>query len=167
MSGLPYRDALETLLAVLDDAGVSAALFEHCEKTGGKRVAQNAGWLALGGGALDELVLAGGFVEDARVLESELSGMPVEVRLQGARADGVSTTVAVIGGRPSNVRRVAHDLSNPLTYLLIHLRRLRDIVPRLVADGERAKIEQLLAEALEGGERMVSILRDTVAASRR
>jgi signal transduction histidine kinase len=166
------NDALAaTLLAVLDDASLGVAIFEHDHAGGARRVAANRAWAALGGSALDAVVSSSGFVEEDRVLESRLEhdgrSSPLEIRLAGTRHGGVASTVALATqAQPQALRRVAHDLSNPLTYLLIHLRRLRETVPRLVPDAERARIEQLLVEALEGGERVVAILRDVMSGSR-
>jgi signal transduction histidine kinase len=165
-------EVLGALLAALDDASVGAAVFEHDTAGGGRRVVANRAWVALGGASLDRVALAGGFVEEPRVLDSRVEQdgrvTPVELRLVGTRRAGAPATVAVAQpAQPPALRRVAHDLSNPLTVLIIHLRRLRDTVPRLLAEGERPKVEQLLSEALEGGERVVEILRDLVAGPRR
>jgi signal transduction histidine kinase len=156
------------LMSVLEDVALGVAIFEHGERDGGaRRVAANRAWLVLGDATLDAIVVASGFVEEPRLIESQIEHegrvTPLELRLDGSRAGGAPRTVAVAAPvQPPALKRVAHDLSNPLTYLLIHLRRLRDTVPGLVPEAERPRIEQLLVEALEGGERVVAILRDLV-----
>jgi PAS domain S-box-containing protein len=56
---------------------------------------------------------------------------------------------------------VAHEVNNPLTYVLIHLRRLRALVPGLIGSpDDRTRVEQLFAEALDGGERVARIVRE-------
>jgi signal transduction histidine kinase len=161
---------LEILLSLLDDVGAGVAIFEHVSAET-RRMAANRAWAALGGDALDAVLLAGGFVAEERMLETRLDidgkATPIEIRAQGLSGGATRGTVAVaVQAQSPALRRVAHDLSNPLTYLIIHLRRLRETVPRLVPEAERPKIEQLLVEALEGGERVVTILRELVTSAR-
>jgi PAS domain S-box-containing protein len=62
---------------------------------------------------------------------------------------------------------VAHEINNPLTYVLLHLARLRQRLPGLVADpAERDEAARLLDEASEGGERVRVIVRDLLTFSR-
>jgi signal transduction histidine kinase len=161
----------DAMLRLLEQAGVAVAVFEHAA-SGDRRTGANREWAALGGRLLDAVVLGGGFVEEVRLIETSLEQggrvTPILIRTSGTLAGGLPTTVAVatLPAEPG-ARHLAHDLSNPLTYLLIHLRRLKDALPGLVPDGDRAAVERLLDEALDGGERVARIMRDLVSGSRR
>ncbi len=62
---------------------------------------------------------------------------------------------------------VAHEVNNPLTYVLVHLRRLRALVPTMITQPDsRARVDQLLSEALDGGERVARIVRDLLSFAR-
>jgi two-component system, NtrC family, sensor kinase len=62
---------------------------------------------------------------------------------------------------------VAHEVNNPLTYVLIHLRRLRGMLPEMIGSHrDRARVEQLLAEVEDGSERVARIVRDLLAFAR-
>jgi len=59
---------------------------------------------------------------------------------------------------------VAHEINNPLTYMLLHLTKLRRMLPSLLADdGTRAEVDRLLAQAVEGGDRVGGIVRDLLS----
>jgi len=59
---------------------------------------------------------------------------------------------------------VAHEINNPLTYMLLHLTKLRRMLPGLLPDdGVRAEVDRLLAQALEGGDRVGGIVRDLLS----
>jgi PAS domain S-box-containing protein len=63
---------------------------------------------------------------------------------------------------------VAHEIANPLSYTLLHLQRLRNQLPDLVADDERrAAITRIIDEALHGGDRVRTTVRDLLEFSRR
>jgi PAS domain S-box-containing protein len=62
---------------------------------------------------------------------------------------------------------VAHEINNPLTYVLLALRRLRLRIEELVPDGAaRAEALGLLDEAREGGDRVVEIVRELLQYAR-
>jgi PAS domain S-box-containing protein len=62
---------------------------------------------------------------------------------------------------------VAHEVNNPLTYVLVHLRRLRALLPAMIPQaGDRARVEQLVSEALDGSERVARIVRDLLSFAR-
>jgi len=76
------------------------------------------------------------------------------------RADRMAAVGALAAG-------VAHEISNPLTYLILHLERLRGELGGLIADpARRDEVDRLLDEALDGGERVRAILRDLLSFSR-
>ncbi len=61
---------------------------------------------------------------------------------------------------------VAHEINNPLTYVLLHLQRLQRVVPELLADSSQSTaISRMLSESLEGAERVRLIVRDLLAFS--
>jgi len=62
---------------------------------------------------------------------------------------------------------VAHEINNPLTYVLLQLERLRAVVVRAVPDAAlRAQILGLVADAVDGSERVAAIVRDLLWFSR-
>lgn len=62
---------------------------------------------------------------------------------------------------------VAHEINNPLTYLHLHLDRLRELVPGAVADAEvRRRLEDHLAAARDGAERVRTIVRELLSVAR-
>ena len=62
---------------------------------------------------------------------------------------------------------VAHEVNNPLTYLLLHLERLEELLPAAVADPAlRQRMTGLLASARDGGERVRTIVRDLLSVAR-
>ena len=59
---------------------------------------------------------------------------------------------------------VAHEINNPLTYTLLHLSKLRRMLPDLVPAGDaRSEVDRLLLQAIEGGDRVAGIVRDLLA----
>ncbi|HET6611512.1 MAG TPA: ATP-binding protein, partial [Kofleriaceae bacterium] len=62
---------------------------------------------------------------------------------------------------------VAHEVNNPLTYVLLNLRRLRRSLPGFIGTGaDRELCEQLLDEALDGSERVRLIVKDLLELGR-
>jgi PAS domain S-box-containing protein len=62
---------------------------------------------------------------------------------------------------------VAHEINNPLTYVVLHLEKLRISLTRLVpVQEDRKEAERLLSEALEGAERVRLIVKDLLALAR-
>jgi CheY-like chemotaxis protein len=62
---------------------------------------------------------------------------------------------------------VAHEINNPLTYLLLNLQRLRQSLDHIVPDpAQRARAAGLLDDALDGGERVRVVVRDLLAFAR-
>ena len=61
---------------------------------------------------------------------------------------------------------VAHEINNPLAYILLHLQRLQRTLPSLV-DGDRGEaLLRSVGEALDGAERVSRIVKDLLAYSR-
>jgi len=76
------------------------------------------------------------------------------------QADRMATVGTLAAG-------MAHEINNPLTYVLLHLQRLRRVLPDLVADpARRAETARMLDEAIEGGDRVSAIVRDLLSFSR-
>jgi signal transduction histidine kinase len=62
---------------------------------------------------------------------------------------------------------VAHEINNPLTYVVLHLEKLRRSLPHLVPDDAgRADAQHMLAEALDGAERVRVIVQDLLSLAR-
>ncbi len=62
---------------------------------------------------------------------------------------------------------VAHEVNNPLTYMLLHLERLAELVPGAVADpSARQRLADTIAAARDGGERVRIIVRDLLSVAR-
>lgn len=62
---------------------------------------------------------------------------------------------------------VAHEVNNPLTYLLLHLERLEELLPVAVSDPAiRQRVTDTLAAARDGGERVRTIVRDLLSVAR-
>jgi C4-dicarboxylate-specific signal transduction histidine kinase len=56
---------------------------------------------------------------------------------------------------------IAHEVNNPLTYVIAHLRRLGALMKEVVPDAAgRREVEKLVGEALDGSERVARIVRD-------
>lgn len=61
---------------------------------------------------------------------------------------------------------VAHEINNPLAYVLLHLQRLERALPRASLGADRESLLRSVAEALEGAERVSRIVKDLLAFSR-
>ena len=61
---------------------------------------------------------------------------------------------------------VAHEVNNPLTYVLLHLGELRTMIPRLSSGPEATEAGHMIAEALEGAERVRVLVRDLLSFAR-
>lgn len=129
--------------------------------------------------------------ETPRVLETEVlrkdgSRLPVEIATSVVRYEGRPAIVAFV--RDITERRraeaalvqtdrlatvgtlaagVAHEINNPLAYVLLNLGFLERQLPDLVADeSERARVTQMVMAAREGTERVATIVRDLRSVSR-
>jgi len=61
---------------------------------------------------------------------------------------------------------VAHEVNNPLTYVLLHLGELQSLLPSLLPGREATEAGRMIAEALEGAERVRIIVRDLLSFAR-
>jgi signal transduction histidine kinase len=62
---------------------------------------------------------------------------------------------------------VAHEINNPLTYVVLHLEKLRLSLTRLVPDETgRGEAQHMLMEALDGAERVRVIVQDLLSLAR-
>jgi PAS domain S-box-containing protein len=83
-------------------------------------------------------------------------------RMQGRliQADRMATVGTLATG-------VAHEINNPLTYVVLHLEKLRMSLSRLVPDeAARGDAQHMLAEALDGAERVRVIVQDLLSLAR-
>ncbi len=83
-------------------------------------------------------------------------------RMQGRliQADRMATMGTLATG-------VAHEINNPLTYVVLHLEKLRRSLPKLVPDANgRKDAEHMIAEALDGAERVRVIVQDLLSLAR-
>jgi len=83
-------------------------------------------------------------------------------RMQGRliQADRMATMGTLATG-------VAHEINNPLTYVVLHLEKLRRSLPTLVPDADgRKDAERMVAEALDGAERVRVIVQDLLSLAR-
>ncbi len=83
-------------------------------------------------------------------------------RMQGRliQADRMATVGTLATG-------VAHEINNPLTYVVLHLEKLRMSLTRLVPDEKgRGEAHHMLAEALDGAERVRVIVQDLLSLAR-
>ncbi|MCE9577313.1 MAG: PAS domain S-box protein [Deltaproteobacteria bacterium] len=56
---------------------------------------------------------------------------------------------------------IAHEVNNPLTYVILQLGRLRGAIRKLVPDDAvRADVDAMIADALDGSQRVAHIVRD-------
>jgi len=116
---------------------------------------------------------------NGEVVTVEISSIPIEYesrpcilsfgrdvterkRMQGRliQADRMATVGTLATG-------VAHEINNPLTYVVLHLEKLRLSLTRLVPDeGGREEAQHMLAEALDGAERVRVIVQDLLSLAR-
>jgi PAS domain S-box-containing protein len=62
---------------------------------------------------------------------------------------------------------IAHEVNNPLTYLLLHLERLEEMLPIAVTDPSlRQRVADTIAAARDGGNRVRTIVRDLLSVAR-
>lgn len=62
---------------------------------------------------------------------------------------------------------VAHEINNPLTYMMLHLERLAALAAAEIPDPRlRARIDEMIASAREGGGRVRTIVRDLLTVAR-
>jgi PAS domain S-box-containing protein len=62
---------------------------------------------------------------------------------------------------------VAHEINNPLTYLMLHVDRLADLVPAAVADeATRKRVAETIAAIRDGGTRVRTIVRELLSVAR-
>ncbi|MEB2311261.1 MAG: ATP-binding protein [Sorangiineae bacterium] len=100
-------------------------------------------------GGEDAVLFIGRDLSERQALQAEL--------VQAARLTAVGTLAA----------GVAHEINNPLAYVLLNLEYVMREVPRAVQDPERLRdLAQRLAEARHGAERVGTIVRDLRAFSR-
>ncbi len=116
---------------------------------------------------------------DGTVVTLEVSSIPIEfdgaaallgfgrdvtdrARLQAklVQADRMATVGTLAAG-------VAHEVNNPLAYVLLNLGSLAKELPALLPEGEaRDRVMQMLTAAQDGTERVATIVRDLRAVSR-
>ena len=101
--------------------------------------------------------IAGGYVA-----VSFLRDMSECQAMQGGMLE--AERMAIVGAIAAGV---AHEINNPLTYVLLHLRSLRRALPKWNLEAKiAADVERLLAEAEGGADRVRVIVRDLLALAR-
>ena len=75
-------------------------------------------------------------------------------------ADRVAVVAALASG-------LGHEINNPLTYVLLHLRNLRNLIGTSLPAGAMQQIEQVLDEAQAGAERIRDTMRAFMTFARR
>lgn len=82
----------------------------------------------------------------------------IELQRQVAERDRLAAVGTLAAG-------VAHEVNNPLTYLMLHLEQLRATLPRLLGESAAAPLAHI-DEALDGAGRVNAIVRDLLELAR-
>jgi PAS domain S-box-containing protein len=82
----------------------------------------------------------------------------VELQRQIAERDRLAAVGTLAAG-------IAHEVNNPLTYLMLHLEQLRATLPQLLGDAATGPLGHI-DEALDGAERVNAIVRDLLELAR-
>ena len=143
--------------AALGTASSASIMFLVFTKPAAPEVLPNAPWLRPALGVFDAVALPAALAFGAQWLRNAVT----QARAAAQASVGVAARAERMAGLGAMVAGVAHEVNNPLTYVLVSLGSLRELLETpqgVTTAGERALGIELVSEAEEGAERVRTLV---------